>query len=91
MGEVKKVTEGEGVRVLCFMRVALGKNDEVFEKLKEIPEIKDIYYITGKYDLAIIIETATPEDLHDIFTQKIDPLDGILKSNSHFIMKHWEQ
>lgn len=79
------------VQILIFMRIALGKNDEVFEKLKRIPQIKEIYFITGKYDLAFILEEESPEAIHDLFIEQIDCIDGILKSNSHLLMRRWRR
>ena len=47
--------------------------------------------LTGDYDLLAEIEVETPEELFEIFANKIDLIDGIISSNTHLIMKAWEK
>ena len=47
--------------------------------------------LTGDYDLLAEIEVETSEQLFDIFSEKIDLIDGIIASNTHVIMKAWEK
>ena len=63
----------------------------VIEELKTIPEIKKVMSLTGDYDLLAEIEVETSEQLFDIFSEKIDLIDGIIASNTHVIMKAWEK
>ena len=37
------------------------------------------------------IEVETSEQLFDIFSEKIDLIQGITVSNTHVIMKSWEK
>ncbi len=76
------------VRILSFIRIELGKTEEMYQKLQEIPQLKEIYAITGRYDLAIVLEAENGDIIHDIFAEKIDAMDGLIESNSHLIMKH---
>jgi len=63
----------------------------VIVELKTIPEIKKVMSLTGDYDLLAEIEVETSEQLFDIFSEKIDLIDGIIASNTHVIMKAWEK
>ena len=63
----------------------------VIEELKTIPEIKKVMSLTGDYNLLAEIEVETSEQLFDIFSEKIDLIDGIIASNTHIIMKAWEK
>ena len=40
-------------------------------KLRSIPEIKEIQYTTGKYDVIVKIESLSTESLRDIISAKI--------------------
>ena len=75
--------------ILC----KLGNNviKKVIEELKAILEIKKVMSLTGDYDLLAEIEVETSEQLFDIFSEKIDLIDGIIASNTHVIMKAWEK
>ena len=75
--------------ILCKLGINVIK--KVIEELKAIPEIKKVMSLTGDYDLLAEIEVETSEQLFDIFSEKIDLIQGITVSNTHVIMKSWEK
>lgn len=64
---------------------------KVIEQFKEIPEIKKIFSLTGEYDVLAEIEVESSEDLYNSFAKKIDPIEGIIKTNTHVIMKSFNK
>lgn len=77
------------VKILSFLRLELGKTMDVVRELKLIKNVKEIYYITGEFDLVMIIEGSSSEELHDIIVKKIDIINGILQMSSHLLVKRW--
>ena len=76
------------IRILTFMKIRLGKIQTAYQKVQEIPEVKEVFAITGEYDLAIILEGESGDKLHEIFAGKLDELEGLIESHSHLVMKH---
>jgi len=79
------------IRILTFMKIQVGKTLDVINTLLLVPQVKEIFYITGDYDLAVRIEGNSPEELHDTFVSSIDPIPNILNSNSHFLIKEFSK
>jgi len=79
------------MRAIILCKLGINVIKKVVKELKEIPEIKKVMSLTGDYDLLAEIEVETPEELYDIFSEKIDLIDGIISSNTHVIMKAWEK
>ena len=77
------------VQILSFMKVELGKALEVVEELRKIPQVKEMSYITGDYDLVMRIEGESSEELHKLFINKIDKIENVHEINSHLLVKHW--
>jgi DNA-binding Lrp family transcriptional regulator len=77
------------VQIVSFLKLKLGKSDEVLTALKQIPQVRDIYFITGEYDIVIMVEAPTGEEIHNLFTDRIEKISGISLSNSHLVMRHW--
>ena len=77
------------VRILTFMNIEIGKTLEVVEVLRRIKEIIEINYITGEYDLAILMEGESSEKIHQIFTEQIEKIPYIIRSSSNLIIKRW--
>ncbi len=64
---------------------------KVIEQFKVIPEIKKIFSLTGEYDVLAEIEVESSEELYESFAKKIDPIEGIIKTNTHVIMKSFNK
>ena len=79
------------VKALIFCKIEHKAMVKVIEQLKNIPEIKKVYSLTGDYDVIGEIEVESTDILYDSFASKIDPIDGILNTNTHIIMKSWEK
>ena len=77
------------IQIITFMKIEIGKTMDVVQILKTIPEITEINYITGEFDLAIVIETENQKILYQIFSEKIDEIPWIKRSSSNLLLKRW--
>ena len=76
---------------ISLLKLGVSVINTVIEELKTIPQVKKVMSLTGDYDVLIEIEIDTPEELFDIFANKIDLIHGISVSNTHMVMKAWEK
>ena len=51
--------------------------EEVMNKLKEIPEIVDIYLVQGLYDIIAKVKLNTEEELKELVSERIRKVDKI--------------
>ena len=79
------------IKALIFCQVYHKAMVNVLEEFKKIPEIKKVFSLTGDYDVLAEIEVESSDELYDAFAKKIDPIEGIVKTNTHVIMKSWEK
>jgi Lrp/AsnC family transcriptional regulator, regulator for asnA, asnC and gidA len=54
----------------------------IIEELKKIPEVTECYYITGQYTLYIRIVAKNSEHMRSVLYDRIDNIEGILKTES---------
>jgi Lrp/AsnC family transcriptional regulator for asnA, asnC and gidA len=55
---------------------------KIIEALKQIPEVTECYYITGQYTLYIRIVAKSNEHMRQVLYDKIDNIEGVLKTES---------
>ena len=79
------------MRAIILCKLGINVIKKVIEEIKAIPQIKKVMSLTGDYDLLAEIEVDSSEELYDIFSEKIDLIDGIIASNTHVVMKAWEK
>ena len=79
------------IKAIMFCKFDMYVTSKVIEKLRELPEIKKLMSLTGDYDAIAEIEVENSEDLYDIFTKKLDKIEGIIDTKTHVVMKSWEK
>ncbi|MHA1844146.1 MAG: Lrp/AsnC ligand binding domain-containing protein [Promethearchaeota archaeon] len=79
------------IRAMIFCKIEHKAMKDVIEQLKNIPQIKKVFSLTGDYDILAEIDVESPEILYGIFENKIDPIKGIINTNTHVVMKSWEK
>jgi len=64
-------------QAIVMINVDVGKENEIFEKLIEIPEVREVYMVYGIHDIVAIIEADTMDALRSLITEKIRKMDGV--------------
>ena len=52
------------------------------QDLLAIPEVTEVYSVAGDYDLVALVRVRRHEDLADVVTSKLAPLEGIIRTNT---------
>lgn len=72
---------------IVMVNVDIGKEDEVFNKLLELPEVKEVYMVYGVHDLVVVLETTDMDAMRTIITQKIRKIDGVKSTITSIVIK----
>jgi DNA-binding Lrp family transcriptional regulator len=75
------------IRAVILVKVAPGMAKSVLSDIGRIKLVHRFATITGEYDVLIEVEANSMEDLHDIVLGKLDPIKGIVETNTHIVLK----
>jgi DNA-binding Lrp family transcriptional regulator len=75
-----------GVVVILNVFVQSKELDKVTKKLLALPEVKDLYEVTGEYDIVAMIETEDIAAFRVFIKEKILAIDGIRSTVSAVIL-----
>jgi len=67
-------------KAFVLIETAVGKNKDVVAALKQLEGVKSVDIVTGPYDIIVIIERETLNDIGDLVTGKIHPIAGISRT-----------
>jgi len=67
-------------KAFVLIETAVGKNKDVVAALKQLEGVKSVDVVTGPYDIIVIIERETLNDIGDLVTGKIHPITGISRT-----------
>jgi len=73
---------GLGFHTCAFIGIQVNlttnsTHDEVFQKIRKIPEIVECHHISGKYSLLVKIYTRNNEDLKRVIVEQIQSIPEI--------------
>ena len=86
-------TSGERVNALIEVKVSPQRGigfDSIAERIYKYPEVNSGYLMSGGFDLMVIIEGRTMQDVAGFVTMKLSTLDTVLSTSTHFILKKYK-
>lgn len=76
---------------VVLINTEIGADEEVFEKLKEVPEVKALYMVYGLYDIVAIIESEDMNKLRDIIFRHLRSSPKVRSTLTMIVVKGYEQ
>jgi DNA-binding Lrp family transcriptional regulator len=74
-----------------FINAELLFIEDVINKLKEVPEIVDVYKVQGIYDIIARVNSDTEEKLKELVSERIRRIDRITGTVTVIIAKEIEE
>ncbi|MBQ8636727.1 MAG: Lrp/AsnC family transcriptional regulator [Clostridia bacterium] len=88
------LTDAEIVDALIELKITPQRGegfDRVAEKIYKYPQVKSLYLMSGPYDLAVMIQGSTMKDVALFVAEKLAPMDHILSTATHFVLKKYKE
>ncbi|KGP77028.1 AsnC family transcriptional regulator [Desulfosporosinus sp. Tol-M] len=65
--------------------------DKIAKRLQKFPEIKTLFLMSGGYDLSLLIEGKTMQDVALFVAEKLAPLEHVQSTATHFVLRRYKQ
>ncbi|PDO09894.1 MAG: AsnC family transcriptional regulator [Candidatus Reconcilbacillus cellulovorans] len=65
--------------------------DAIAERIYLHPEVKSVYLMSGAYDLLVEVEGRNLKEVAAFVSGKLSPIDRVLSTKTHFILKKYKQ
>jgi len=76
----------KNVKAFLNIFVEAKQLDEVTEALVKLPEVIDVYEVTGEYDLVTLVTTDTISSFREFLKNKILKIDGVRSTVTSMII-----
>ena len=86
-------TDIEEVNALIEVKVTPQRGqgfDRIASRIYNYPEVRDVYLISGGFDLLVTLEEKSLKDIARFVSEKLSTLDSILSTSTHFILKKYK-
>jgi len=75
------------VTFIILLNVSSNKITGIAEQLADMPEISEVYSVTGNYDLVAIVRTRSNDDVAELVTNRLGPIEGIEQTDTMLAFK----
>lgn len=86
-------TEKEKVTALIEVKVTPQRGqgfDKIADRIYKYPEVTACYLMSGGFDLTVIIEGKTMKEVALFVSEKLAPLESVLSTSTHFVLKKYK-
>ena len=85
--EINNKELGYAVKSLTGINMDSKKRDNIIEELFKIREVREISEVTGRFDILVTMYARNLEDMHQLVSEQIGKIQGIMSSESFIEMK----
>jgi Lrp/AsnC family transcriptional regulator for asnA, asnC and gidA len=82
---------GYQVKALAGINMDSKKRDTIIDELFQIKGVREIAEVTGRFDILVTLYAHSLDEMHQIVSDKIGKIDGIISSESFIEMKTREK
>ena len=75
------------VTFIILLNVKSNRITEIAEQLADMPEISEVYSVTGNYDLVVIVRTRSNDDVAELVTNRLGLIDSIEQTDTMLAFK----
>jgi DNA-binding Lrp family transcriptional regulator len=95
-GTIVDLQKIRGSSVTAFVEVRItpergGGFDRLAERIARFDEVKSCYLMSGAYDLLVVVEGNTLQDVSTFISQKLSTIKGVLSTATHFRLKAYKE
>jgi DNA-binding Lrp family transcriptional regulator len=75
------------VTAIVMINCEVGKVHSVAEALVDLDGVAEVYSVSGKYDIMVLIRVKEYDSLANLVSQDMAGIDGITKTNTHMAFR----
>ena len=65
--------------------------DSIAERIYRYPEVRNVYLMSGSYDLSVAVEGTTLKEVADFVARKLATIEGVVSTTTHFMLKKYKE
>lgn len=65
--------------------------DSIAERIFRFPEVRNLYLMSGAYDLSVMVEGKSMIEVAQFVSTKLATIEGVLSTATHFMLKRYKE
>lgn len=76
---------------IVFVQAEVDRIQEVAESIAEIPEVSEVYSVTGGVDLIAMVRVRAHDELAEVITGRLAKIAGIVHTETHIAFRAYSR
>ena len=79
------------VTAIVLIRAEIQRIPEVAETIAQLPEVSEVYSVTGGFDLVAIVRVREHEELADVIPGRLNKVAGVTHTETHVAFRAYSR
>jgi len=79
------------VTAIVLVRADIQRIPEVAETIAQIPEVSEVYSVTGEFDLVAMVRVRSHEELADVIPGGLNKVPGVTHTETHIAFRTYSR
>jgi DNA-binding Lrp family transcriptional regulator len=79
------------VTAIVLVKTDVARIPETAEAIAQIPEVSEVYSVTGEFDLVAMVRVRAHEELSGVIPGKLNKLPGVTHTETHIAFRTYSR
>ena len=79
------------VTAIVLVQTEIDRIPEVAEQIAQIPEVSEVYSVTGDFNLIALVRVRAHEELADVIPGRLNKLAGVTHTETHIAFRTYSR
>ena len=79
------------VTAIVLVKTDVARIPETAEAISQIPEVSEVYSVTGEFDLVAMVRVRTHDELADVIPGRLNRVPGVSHTETHVAFRTYSR
>jgi DNA-binding Lrp family transcriptional regulator len=79
------------ITAIVLIRAEVARIPETAEKIADIPQVTEVYSVTGEFDLVAMVRVRTHDELADVIPGTVNRISGVTHTETHIAFRTYSR
>jgi DNA-binding Lrp family transcriptional regulator len=79
------------VTAIVLIRTDVARIPETAEKIADIPQVSEVYSVTGEFDLVAMVRVRTHDELDEVIPGNVNRISGVVHTETHIAFRTYSR
>ena len=79
------------VTAIVLIKAEVARIPETAEAIVQIPEVSEVYSVTGEFDLVAMVRVRSHDELGDIIPGRVNKVPGVTHTETHIAFRAYSR